>query len=86
MDRASVVFFWALEPSSWFPNVLGVEVDDVRDGSWRRCFAVLLYLAVKPTLVGVDVDGLAYPLHHPTAYDRQMRGQGLLPGAVFVTP
>jgi hypothetical protein len=29
------VFFWALGCSSWFLNVLGVEVDDAQDGSWR---------------------------------------------------
>jgi hypothetical protein len=29
-----------------------------------------LYLAAKPPHVGVDVDGLAYPLHHPMAYMR----------------
>jgi hypothetical protein len=26
---------------------------------------------------GVDVDGLACPLHRPTAHNRQVRGQGL---------
>jgi hypothetical protein len=43
----------------------------------------LLYLAAKLAYVGVDVDGLAYLLHHPMAYSRQTRGQGLLPGAVL---
>jgi hypothetical protein len=33
--------------------------------------------------VGVDVDGLAYPLHRPTACGRQMRGQGCLSGDVL---
>jgi hypothetical protein len=28
----------------------------------------LLYLAAKPSQVGVDVDGLSYPLHRPTTY------------------
>jgi hypothetical protein len=28
---------------------------------WR-----LFYLAAKPSSVGVDVDGLSYPLHRPT--------------------
>jgi hypothetical protein len=28
--------------------------------------------------MGVDMDGLAYPLHRPTAYIRQTRGQGVL--------
>jgi hypothetical protein len=47
--------------SSWLPGVLGAEVADARDGSWRRCFATWLYLAAKPSHVGVDVDGLACP-------------------------
>jgi hypothetical protein len=33
--------------------------------------------------VGVDVDRLACPLHHPTAYSCQMRGQGLLSGIIL---
>jgi hypothetical protein len=32
---------------------------------------------------GVDVDGLAFFLHHPTACSRQTRGQGLLSGIAF---
>jgi hypothetical protein len=47
---------------------------------WRRCFATLLYLAAKPTHVGVDVERLACPLHCFMACGRQMRGYGLLPG------
>jgi hypothetical protein len=39
-------------------------VDDAWDGSWRRCFATLLYLATKPAHVGVDVDELSCPLHN----------------------
>jgi hypothetical protein len=31
----------------------------------------------------IDVDGLAYPLHRPTAYNRQARGHGLLSGFVL---
>jgi hypothetical protein len=58
-------------------------VDDSRDGSWRRCFAALLYLATKPAHVGIDVDGLAYPLHRPMACGCQTRGQGLLPGTAL---
>jgi hypothetical protein len=73
-----MAFFWAPRCSSWFPGILGVEVDDAWDGSWRRCF-----VAAKPAHVEVDVDGLACPLHCPMAYGRQMRGQGLLPGAVL---
>jgi hypothetical protein len=43
----------------------------------------LLYLAAMPAHMGVDVEGLAYPLHHHVAYGRQTRGQGLLPGTVL---
>jgi hypothetical protein len=31
----------------------------------------------------VDVDGLAYPLHRPTACSRQLRGHGFLSGVVW---
>jgi hypothetical protein len=44
---------------------------------------VWLYLAAKPADVGVDVDGLAYPLHRPMACSHQTRRQGLLPGVVL---
>jgi hypothetical protein len=37
--------------------------------SWHR-----LYLVAKPSHMGVNVNGLAYPLHHPTASYRQTRG------------
>jgi hypothetical protein len=37
-------------------------VDDAQDDSWKGCFTMLLYLVAKPSHVGVDVDGLAYPL------------------------
>jgi hypothetical protein len=78
-----MTFFWASGCSSWFSGVLGAEVDDAQDGSWRRCFTVLLYLAAKPAHVGVDVDGLACPLHRPMACGHKTRGHGLLPGAVL---
>jgi hypothetical protein len=42
-----------------------------------------LYLAAKPSHMGVDVDGLAYPLHRSTACSHQTRGQGLLRGVVL---
>jgi hypothetical protein len=42
-----------------------------------------LYLAAKPSHVGADVDGLAYPLHHPMSYSHQTRGQGLLSGTAL---
>jgi hypothetical protein len=44
---------------------------------------VWLHLAAKPSHVGVDVDGLACPLHRPTVHSYQMRGQGLLPDIVL---
>jgi hypothetical protein len=78
-----MVFFWAPECSSFFPGVLGAKVDDARDDNWRHHFTALLYLAATPAHVGVDVEGLAYPLHRPMAYGCQTRGQGLLPGAVL---
>jgi hypothetical protein len=56
------------------------EVVGVRGGSWsRRCFAKL-YLAVKPSHVGADMDGLACWLHRPTVCSGQMRGQGIRTG------
>jgi hypothetical protein len=69
-----MAFFWAPECSSWFPHVVGTEVDDAQDGSWRRCFVTLLYLAAKPAHMGVDVDGLACPLHRLMASCRQTKG------------
>jgi hypothetical protein len=64
-------------------SILGAEVNNLWDGSLSHCFAALLYLAAKPACMGVDVDGLAYPLHHPVAYCLQMRGYGLLQGNVL---
>jgi hypothetical protein len=46
--------------------------------SWHQ-----LYLAAKPSHVGVDVDRLAYPLHRPMAYYHQTRDQGFLSGTVM---
>jgi hypothetical protein len=40
-------------------------------------------LVTKLSHMGVDVDGLPYPLHHPMACSRQTRGQGFLPGVVL---
>jgi hypothetical protein len=37
-----------------------------------------LYLVVKPSHVGVDVNILVCPLHRPTIYSRQMRGHDFL--------
>jgi hypothetical protein len=83
MDGALVTFFWTPGCSSWFLGILGTEMDDARDGSWRRCFTTLLYLAAKPTHMGVDMDVLAYPLHRPKVCGRQTRVQGLLSGVVL---
>jgi hypothetical protein len=44
---------------------------------------IWLYLTAKPSHVGGDVDGLAYPLHRPTVRSCQMKGQGPLPGVVL---
>jgi hypothetical protein len=41
-----------------------------------------LYLAAKPFHVGVDVDGLVCPLHHPTVCSRQTRGSFLFGAAI----
>jgi hypothetical protein len=40
------------------------------------------YLVSKPSHTGIDVDGLANPLHYPTACSRQSRGQGFLSDAI----
>jgi hypothetical protein len=42
-----------------------------------------LYLTAKSSHIGVDMDGLAYPLHRPTVCNRQTKGQGFLPGTVL---
>jgi hypothetical protein len=43
-----------------------------------------LYLAAKPSHVGVDMDGLSCLLHHPMTRSHQTRGQGLLLGTAVV--
>jgi hypothetical protein len=45
----------------------GMFLADVASWYWR-------YLTAKPSHVGVDVDGLSYPLHHRMAYSRQTEG------------
>jgi hypothetical protein len=45
-------------------------------------FLVMFYLAVKPSHVEVDVDGLAYSLHHPRICSRQRGGQSFLTGSI----
>jgi hypothetical protein len=47
--------------------MLGTVLRDVVSRHW-------LYLAAKPSHVGVDVDGLACPMHRPTVYNFQTRG------------
>jgi hypothetical protein len=54
--------------------MLGMVLGDV--ASW-------LYLAIRASHLGVNVDRLACPLHHPMAYSRQMRGQCLLRGTIL---
>jgi hypothetical protein len=57
-----MVFFLAPGCSSRFPDILGAEVDDAWDDSWRGSFMAWLYLAAMPSHVGVDVVRLAFPL------------------------
>jgi hypothetical protein len=42
-----------------------------------------VFLAAKPSHMGVDVNGLAYPLHHPTTCSHQMSQQGPLLGTAL---
>jgi hypothetical protein len=49
-------------------RLLGVDVADVRDGSWASLCSTLLYMNAKPSHIGVDVDRLAWHLHYPTEY------------------
>jgi hypothetical protein len=58
-------------------------VDSAHDGSWRRHHVARLYLAAKPSHMGVDVDGLAALLHRPTVCGHQTRGQSFLSGAAL---
>jgi hypothetical protein len=60
-----MTFFWDPECSLQLPGVPGAEVNDARDDSWTGSFTKRLYMAAKPSHVGVDVDGLACPLHWP---------------------
>jgi hypothetical protein len=78
-----MTFFWALGCFFWLPGILGAEMDDIWDDSWRGSFAMQLYLMAMPSHVGFDVDGLAYPLHRPTVRSCQTRRHGLLPGVVL---
>jgi hypothetical protein len=42
-----------------------------------------LYLAAKPSHVGVNVDGLACPLHRPMVYNHQTRRHDFLSNAAL---
>jgi hypothetical protein len=60
--------------SFWLPGIPGTEVYDARDDSWSGSFVKRLYLVAMPSQLGVDVDGLAYPVHWPTSHSCQARG------------
>jgi hypothetical protein len=64
-------------------GLLDAEVDDARDVSWIGSFIMWLYLAAKPSHVGINVDGLARPLYCPTVRSYQTRGYDLPPGVVL---
>jgi hypothetical protein len=49
---AFMAFFWA-PGCSWSPGVLSDEMDNAQDDSWRGCFSAWLYLATKPSHMGV---------------------------------
>jgi hypothetical protein len=55
-------------------------LEKVPGGVASRCWS---YLVAKSSHMGVDVDGLAYPLHRPTSCSHQMRGHGFLPSVVL---
>jgi hypothetical protein len=55
-------------------------LEKVPAGIALRCWP---YLVAKSSHTGVDVNGLACPLHHPMACSRQIRGQCFLPGTVL---
>jgi hypothetical protein len=61
----------------------GAEVDGAWDDSWRRHHFAQIYVTAKPSHVGVDVDRLACPLHHPAVCGHQTRGQSFLSGTVL---
>jgi hypothetical protein len=56
-----MAFYWAPRCSSCLTVILGTEVDDAWDGSWRCCFVVWLYLVAKPGHVGSIWMGLPTP-------------------------
>jgi hypothetical protein len=48
----SRVFFLPPKCSSRLPGILGAEVDDAQDDSWRGSFTKQLYLAAMPFHMG----------------------------------
>jgi hypothetical protein len=56
----SIVFSLPPRCSSRLPGILGAEVDDAQDDSRKASFVKQLYLASKPSHVGLSVYGLAY--------------------------
>jgi hypothetical protein len=73
----SRVFLWVPRHSFCFLDILGAEVDDTLYDSWKHSFAMGLYLAAKPSHVGVDANRLAWIQHHPMARSCKMGGQSL---------
>jgi hypothetical protein len=74
--EVSIVFGPILESSGHSllsPGLPDGEVDDAQVGSWRNCFVVSL-LSDDAFPRGGEVDGLAYPLHRPTAHSYLPRG------------
>jgi hypothetical protein len=71
---ASMALFWAPVCSFWLSGILVAKVDNTQDDSWRGSFTKRFYLAVKPSHVGVNADGLACPLHRATVYSCQVIG------------
>jgi hypothetical protein len=57
-------------------------VDDARVGPWRHHHDGL-DLTTKPSHMGVDVDGLAYPRHHPIVRNHQTTEQSFLSDAAL---
>jgi hypothetical protein len=78
-----MTFFLPLGCSFQLRGVLGAEVDGAWDDSWRGHFTVWLYLAAKPFHMGVDMDGLACPLHRHKVCSCQTRGRDLMSGVIL---
>jgi hypothetical protein len=67
-------FFLALGVLRWM--MCGMVHGNV--ASWQR-----LYLAARPSLMGVHVDTLVYPLHRPMTCSHQTRGHVFLLGVAL---